>query len=332
MKKVIFLLLVLISVGAIVFTAFYNSEISKKDSEQSQKLNSLYTQYSHTEYNIKYNESKINSMLPSKAGVFFVFDQLTDNLTDTAKKLLDRLAYTGVIVVTDTRMPGMDGMLSEENFTKLIENGWEVAIGFENGFSFSQSLNIAEDELTEYIKNIKENNIIKDSGADINIAVFASIYDQYQDTFDEILNNEGINTVISHSSLEFTPNNYFTGDAHILKISCIEFNMSNTIQSNLTEKISSHQPIAVISKLIENDPVNNFDISTQKYENLLSFINEYEETSLYRGTIHDFYISKLDDYKEKQDEITAIIEEIKKDKKLLAELDEEIAYILSQSD
>lgn len=331
MKKVIFLFLTLISVCAIILSVYYNSEISKKDSEQSKKLNSLYSEYSHTEYNIKYNESKINSMLPSEAGVFFVFDQLTDNLTNTAKKLLDRYEYKGVIVVTNTRLPGMEGMLSEENFAKLIEDGWEVAIGFDSDFTFSQSVSDAENELEDYIEDIKENAVIMDSRAEINIAVFSSIYEQYRGAFDEILNDNGITSVISHNSLEFTPNNYFTGEAHILKIPCIEFNMSNTIQSNLTEKISSHQPIAVISKLIENDPVNNFDISVQKYETLLGFVNEYDEDALYLGTIQDFYMSKLDEYRENQDEITAIIEEIEKEKKTLAELDEEINYILKQA-
>lgn len=332
MRKILFLFLILISVAAIILTFVYDSEISNKDSRQSAELNTLYTQYNHTEYRIKYNESKINSILPGEAGVFFVFDQLTDNLTDTAKKLLDIYEYTGVIVITNTRMPGMKGMLSEEKFTELIETGWEVAIGFENDFTLSQNTLVAKNELNEYIKNIKENDVIRNSGANINIAVFASIYNQYNNIFDEILENEDIHTVISHNSLQYTPNNYFTGDAHILKISCIEFNMSNTIQSNLSEKISSHQPIAVISKLIEDNPLNNYDVSTQKYKNLLAFVNEQDKESLFTGTFNDFYLSKLDKYADNRSEITAIIEEIEKDKKSLEELDEEIRSILKQTD
>jgi hypothetical protein len=134
----------------------------------------------------------------------------------------------------------------------------------------------------------------------------------------------------------------------MLKLDCIEFNMSNTIQSNLTDKISGKQPIAIISKLVENDPLNNHDVSVQKYQKLIEFISEYdtneptdsksktnttpdEKKTIYLGSLSEFYRKKLEEYSDNQHKITVIIEEIEKDKETLKELDEKINDIIKQN-
>lgn len=333
---------------AIIFSFMHNNEASINDSKQSEELNKLYSEYSHIEYKIKYNESKINSLLPEEAGIFFLFDQLTDNLTDTVKPLLDKAGYIGVVVITNTRMPGMENTISEENFTELIESGWEIAIGFEPGFQFSASADDANEQLESYIDEIKNNDFIKENDFEISTVVFSSVYTQYRTDFDKVLNENAINTVISHRSLEYNPNDYFTSESRMLKLDCIEFNMSNTIQSNLTDKISGKQPIAIISKLVENDPLNNHDVSVQKYQKLIEFISEYdtneptdsksktnttpdEKKTIYLGSLSEFYRKKLEEYSDNQHKITVIIEEIEKDKETLKELDEKINDIIKQN-
>lgn len=330
MKKILFLLILLISVITVVIINSNNSKIAEQDVKESILLNDLYKQCSHLEHRIKHNEGKIITTLPNKAGVFFVFDQLTDNITKTAKSMLDKRGYTGIAVITDKRLPGKNGNISENDFIQLVENGWEIAIGFESDFVFSSNEEDAKQELFEYISSIKSLDVIKDNNIDISTVVFTSIYSQYKSYFDTTLNEAGINTLISNNSFEYNSSGYFTNKNDLLKIISIEFNMTNTIQTILTDKISNLQPVAIVSKTItDSSSQDSLDISKIKYKTMLDFVNQYDEKTLYTQSLQEYYLNKHSEFTKNNDRISNLLDEIEKDQKKLDELRDQIKDLLN---
>jgi len=291
---------------------------SKESDPVTTKINELYAEKRRISYNIDKCKNDLERLTVTKAGIFFLFEEMTPALLDIAcPAFREKGDYIGIVEVSHEEISDTSILYSD-----LKGKGWEFAIGFEDGYTFPESDADAEKALRDYIALYGEDHP--------KVISFSSGSAKYRRSFDSILKEEGINVIIAPKLLLAGGSTYLEYDheAELLKVSCTAFSMRNTVESIMRTSIGDKHPLALCVKQIENESLSAMsdNISLERFNLMLDFLEKYDD--VFYGKAIDYKNSVAAEHDKNLDEYNEILERIHDYEIKIKEIEEEISTLM----
>ena len=293
--------------------------VFKKDTSDGaeQRINELYAEKSKLNYDIDKYRTELEGLTVTRAGVFFLFENLEENIINNAIPVLKGQGnYKGIVTVSPEEYK------SSPLYTQLADLGWEFAIGFDEDFKFPENDKEAAEMLEAHIKLYSSPNAP-------TIISFSSGNAKYRKSFDKVIQENGIKVVIAPRLLLSGGSDFLDYDheTELLKISSVPFSVTSTVESTMRTHINSNRPLALSIKHIEKQPPLNSDrLSTEKFELMLDSLGNFKNFDAgiclpYR----DFIVSE---HKKNTEKYSTILEKIDKCNTKISEIEAEIETLM----
>lgn len=307
----LFLCLLMIS-GLLLFTG-----CSQADNSVSSRINELYTKKMQLSYSIDKCKNELENLTITKAGLFFVFEELNEGLLEIAlPALMDTDTLVAIVSITP------DKALNSDIYKKLQEADWEFAIGFEKGFSFPEDDEEACKVLDQYIKQYKDHRP--------DIISFSSGNAAYRRCFDKVISDNGISVIIAPKIFLAGGNMYLEYDHEmgLLKIASTTFSMKNKVEPVMKSSINEKNLLALsISELVdENLPANSDSLSLERFNLMLEALESY--TNVFYGKAMEYKSYVAGQYHNNIDKYNEIFERIDEYTSSMKEIEEEIETLM----
>ena len=131
LKKIVIAMTVVLAIGLGVFLV-YNQKMEEKQLEkyedQVDELRPLNVKKGELEQQIETLDKTYEINRTPKATVQVIFTCLESDVYNVCYPIMDEFEYTGILALAWNQLPGMEGLISVEEFKELIDKGWEICI------------------------------------------------------------------------------------------------------------------------------------------------------------------------------------------------------------
>jgi len=186
-KKIIIALTLFLIVGLGLFLRDVNQEeweqISKYE-ELSDKRRPLQVKKQELEQQLKTLEDNYEANKLPKGTTQVVFTGLEADVYNLCYPIMKKYEYTGTLAISLTQLPGMEGLMSVEQFKQLLSEGWDICIKWDS----QTPVDSWWPELQKQMKQLQVKNC--------SVAYFTT--GTYTKALDEQLEKMGFSIVVHH--------------------------------------------------------------------------------------------------------------------------------------
>ena len=268
MKKstLIAVIISIIAFGSLLLYSAFVFISDDSNSETAKTVNSLGAEKKQLEYSLESLRTEMSILAQSGSGIFIMFDHYSDNLKEIAVPVLDEKEYSAILCCQPEE--SQLGDISE-----LVSNhSWELAIPLSHALSLYNSglrENSVSDFVDEYISSYQ---VIPEIAC-----IDSKDYSENESDIDYALRNHGVSAlIIKNGDASY---DYYSYDGNFLKVSTLEFSISNTIEKALKKRIYANLPtvISIYSIEADDDTVPLNCISAGKFTLMVQTIGTYAE-------------------------------------------------------
>lgn len=122
-------------VGLGIFCLVVNQQDKQRDKEYrewQESVLSLDVQCRDIEKKIKKLEEDYQNQAMPKSTTQVLFTDLNEKVYTECFPIIQEYGYTGTLAVTSKQLPGKEGCMTLEQYSELIENGWDVCVQWES--------------------------------------------------------------------------------------------------------------------------------------------------------------------------------------------------------
>ena len=113
-----------------------------------------------------------------------VFPEVSPQVYELCYPIMEKYSFTGILALSPTQFPGATGCMSKAQFAELMEAGWSICIGWQEG-----------KELDEWMPSFGEK--LEELGVEQGEAIYFPV-NVYQRDMDETLQKYGFSIVVHH--------------------------------------------------------------------------------------------------------------------------------------
>lgn len=260
LKKIVIIVTIVLIVGLSVFLWYANKEEQKqalKYEEISDKRRPLAVKIHDLEQQITDLTKTYEANKLPKGTTQVIFTGLEADVYNICYSIMKEHEYTGTLAVSLTQFPGMEGLMTIEQFQQLLNEGWKVCVKWD-----SQSP--VESWLPQLMSQMKQFNI-----ESIPVVYFTT--GTYVAALDDKLEKMGFSIVIHHGE-NAQPLIQVSDEEGIWHIGSVGL-MGEKPKLRLTEAISQKGNIAYLV---------GFELEDEKYDersfrSMLGYFETYEK-------------------------------------------------------
>lgn len=309
-KKIVTLITLVLLIGLVVFLWNANKEEKRQAQEYEQTADArrpLMVKKQKIEQQIADLDKNYEASKHPKGTTQVIFTGLEADVYNVCYPIMKEHEYTGTLAVSLTQLPGMDGLMTVDQFQQLVSEGWDVCIKWDTTVP-------ADDWWPELVNQLKQLGMEQTP-----IAYFTT--GTYTNKLDEQLQEMGFSIVIHHGEESGTLIQ-MTDEEGLWHIGAVGL-MGEKPKLRLTEAIAQKGNITYLV---------GFELEDEKYDersfrSMLGYFDAYEANL-------ELIVSNIEEARQHYRERTVSYEQTKEDEykqaredleKNLAEVEAEIA-------
>lgn len=159
-----------------------DSQLERKYEKWQNERRNLEVEYRNIESEIEKVDAEFYKKTSPSATVQIVFTDLDERVYSQVYPIMEKRGYVGILVFSETQLPGAEGCITMKQYEELMKNGWSTCVQWEE-----------PDDEAKWWKNWKSK--LKE----LNIEIEESVYfpkDTYESGMDIFLEEVGIKNVI----------------------------------------------------------------------------------------------------------------------------------------
>lgn len=135
LKKIVVIVTALLLVGLVVFLWNVNSE-EQREAQKLEKMDDarrpLLVERHEIEQQIVDLEKNYEANKMPKGTTQVIFTGLEADVYNICYPIMKELEYTGTLAISMQQLPGMEGLMTLEQFQELIKEGWKICVKWDS--------------------------------------------------------------------------------------------------------------------------------------------------------------------------------------------------------
>lgn len=260
LKKIVTIVTVVLLIGLLCFLWNANRE-EQKEAEKYEKMDDarrpLLVEQHELEQQIVDLEKSYEANKMPKGTTQVIFTGLEADVYNICYPIMKELEYTGILAISMQQLPGMEGLMTIEQFQELVKEGWKICIKWDSG-------NPANKWWPELQKRVKEFGFE-------NCSTVYFTTGTYTGSLDEQLQQMGFSIVVHHGE-ESTSLIQLNDEEGIWHLGAVGL-MGEKPKLRLTEAIAQKGNITYLV---------GFELEDEKYDersfrSMLGYFDTYEQ-------------------------------------------------------
>ena len=313
-KKIVGILTIVLAIGLCVFLRYASTEEKReaaKYEEMSEKRRPLQVERQKLQQELADLQKEYEASKLPKGTTQVIFTGLEADVYNVCYPIMKEHEYTGTLAVSLTQFPGMEGLMSVEQFQQLLNEGWEVCVKWD-------SQNPVETWLPQLLEQMKQFHV-----ETLPIVYFTT--GTYTKALDEKLVKAGFSIVVHHGE-EQMPLIQLSDEEGLWHVGSVGL-MGEKPKLRLTEAISQKGNITyLVGFELEDERYDErsfrsmlgyFDSYESKAELIVSNVGEARQHYQQRGEVYEQ--AKDEEYNSAREALEKELAQVEKE---LAELGE----------
>ena len=263
----------------------------------------------------KKDEEWLNTLTEKKKGISCImlcFDDTGNEMNNSVFQKMDNYGFRGTLSLKNGVLPGDEGSsLGSEEFQEMLDSGWEYAVSFDSGVQYETEEDVGDAENDTEAESDTDSEVIIGQewlGQIDDVLARLAEYqwkmptalfctrEQYDSVSGKDISSRGFSMVRILDTEKFPV--IAEREDDLWEIESGQYTQRSDLGNCVDIAIQKGESMAItVNKVVRISKDADFDLSSSKFDSLLSSLKSYEEQEM----VHMFTFSEFYEYTEKEE-------------------------------